>query len=146
MLWGGRNSAKKYHWLVWGVLAVSGPHCICPTPLSAHSVCAFLVYTAQAPGCSAGELSKAGPGLRALPRSKLLRFRFSGTSQRHRFCWACVLCPSQVRAAQATRCLVSALSLGGMVLLMTSPIPATRFPGCPVGAPSQVCPVSPLGS
>ena len=111
-----------------------------------HGVCAFPVYTAQAPGCSAGELSKAGPGLRALPRSKLLRFRFSGTSQRHRFCWACVLCPSQVRAAQATRCLVSALSPGGMVLLMTSPIPATRFPGCPVGAPSQVCPVSPLGS
>ena len=44
-----------------------------------HSLCAFLVYTAQAPGCSAGELSKAGPGLRALPRSKLLRFRFLGT-------------------------------------------------------------------
>ena len=25
-----------------------------------HSACAFLVYTAQAPGCSAGELSKRG--------------------------------------------------------------------------------------
>ena len=112
----------------------------------AHSTCAFLVYIAQPPGCSAGELSKAGPGFRALPRSKLLRFRFSGTPQRHRFDCACVLCPSQVRAAQATRCLVSALSPGGMVLLMTSPIPATRFPGCPVGAPSQVCFVSPLGS
>ena len=35
----------------------------------AHSVCAFLVYTAQVPGCSAGELSKVGPGLHALPRS-----------------------------------------------------------------------------
>ena len=42
----------------------------------AHGVCAFQVYTAQAPGCSAGELSKAGPGLRALSRPKLLRFRF----------------------------------------------------------------------
>ena len=49
----------------------------------AHGVC-FPVYTAQAPGCSTGELSKAGPGLRALPRSKPLRFRFSGTPQRHR--------------------------------------------------------------
>ena len=58
-----------------------------------HGVCAFLVYTAQAPGCSAGELSKAGPGLRALPRSKPLRFRFSGTPQRCRLGWACVLCP-----------------------------------------------------
>ena len=52
----------------------------------------FPVYTAQAPGCSAGGLSKAGPGSHALPRSKLLRFRFSGTPQRRRLSWACVLC------------------------------------------------------
>ena len=76
-------------------------------------MCAFLVYTAQAPGCSAGKLFKAGPWLCALPRSKPLRFRFSGTPQRHRLSWACVLCPSQVRAAQATRCLMSALSQMG---------------------------------
>ena len=49
----------------------------------AHSVCAFPVYTAQAPDCSSGELSKAGLGLHALPRSKPLRFRFLGTPQRH---------------------------------------------------------------
>ena len=79
----------------------------------AHGVCAFPVYTAQAPGCSAGELSKVGPGLRALPRSKPLRFRFLGTTQRHRLSWACILCPSQVQAAQATRCLASALSQSG---------------------------------
>ena len=78
-----------------------------------HSMCAFPVYTAQAPVCSSGELSKVGPGFCVLPRSKLLRFRFSGTPQRHRLSWACVLCPSQVGAAQATRCLVSALSPGG---------------------------------
>ena len=48
----------------------------------ACGVCAFTVYTAQAPGCSAGELSKVGPGLHAHPRSKPLRFRFSGTPQR----------------------------------------------------------------
>ena len=41
-----------------------------------HGMCAFLVYTAQAPGCCAAELSKVGPGLRVLPRSKPLRFRF----------------------------------------------------------------------
>ena len=40
-----------------------------------HGMCAFLVYTAQDPGYSAGELSKAGPGFCALSRSKLLRFR-----------------------------------------------------------------------
>ena len=70
----------------------------------AHS--ASWVYTAKAPGCSAGALSKVGPAFCVLPRSKLLRFRFSGLG------WACVLCPSQVRAAQATRYL-SALSQVG---------------------------------
>ena len=30
VLWGGRNTANKYHWHVWGVLAVSGPHWVCP--------------------------------------------------------------------------------------------------------------------
>ena len=100
-----------------------------------HGVCAFLVYTAQAPGCSAGELAKAGPGLHALPRSKLLRFRFSCIPQRHRLGWACVLCPSQVRAAQATRCLASAL-FPGAVHFITSPVPAARFPGW-----QRVCPL-----
>ena len=113
---------------------------------STHSMCAFPFYTAQSPGCSAGELSKVGPGLRALPRSKPLRFRFLGNPQRHRLGWACVLCPSHVQAAQATRCLASAFSSSGVVHLITSPVPAARFPGCAVVAPSQMCCVSPLGS
>ena len=46
------------------------------------------------------ELSKVGPGLHAPPRSKPLKFRHSGSPQRHRLGWACVLCPSQVRVAQ----------------------------------------------
>ena len=50
----------------------------------AHGMCTFPVYTAQAPGCCAGELSKAGPVLRAFPRFKPLRFGFLGTPQRHR--------------------------------------------------------------
>ena len=35
LLWGGRNTANKYHWHVWGVLAVYGPHWVCPL-LTAH--------------------------------------------------------------------------------------------------------------
>ena len=104
-----------------------------------------LLYTAQAPGCSAGELSKAGPGLRALPGSNLLRLRFLGTPQRHRLRGSCVLCPFQVRAAQVTRCLASTHSPGA-VRLITSPIPATYFPGCTAGVPSQVCSVSLWGA
>ena len=34
VLWGRRNTASKYHWHVWGVLSVSGPHWVCP-----HSAC-----------------------------------------------------------------------------------------------------------
>ena len=69
--------------------------------------CSFWLYTAQAPGCSAGELSKAGPVFRVLPRSKPLRFRRSGSPHRCRLGWACILCSSQVRASQMTRCLAS---------------------------------------
>ena len=84
---------------------------------SAHSMCAFLIYCAQTPGCSAWVLSKGGPGLCALLRSKPLRFKFSDSPQRHRLGWACVLCPSQVRAAQVIRCLASTLSPSGQCVL-----------------------------
>ena len=72
------------------------------------AACASQVYTAQAPGCSARGLLEVGPAFRVLPSSKLLRFR--GTPQGHTLCWTCILCPSQVQAAQVTRCLVSTLS------------------------------------
>ena len=110
-----------------------------------HSMCAFPVYTAQAPGCSAGELSNVGPGLHALPRSKPLRFRFSGTPQRRRLGWARVLCPSQVRAAQRPGAW-RAHSFSLAVRLITSPVPAPWFPGCAAGVQFQEGRVSPLGS
>ena len=52
----GGTLQTKYHWPVWGVLAVYGPHCLPPLQV----VCASQVYTAQAPRCSAGALSHAG--------------------------------------------------------------------------------------
>ena len=72
------------------------------------------------------ELSKAGPALPALPRSRPLRFRFLGTPQRHRLGWACVLFPSH--DLSLPRCLVSTVSPGGSVHLITSPVPAAWFP------------------
>ena len=71
------------------------------------------------------ELSEAGPGLHALVRSKQLRFRFLGTPQRHRLGWTCILCPSQVQAAQVTRCLASTVAPSWRLHLITSP--ATLF-------------------
>ena len=104
----------------------------------AHGVCAFPVYNSQALDCFAGELSDAGPGLRVLPRSKQLRFMFSGTPQRYRLGWACILCPSQVQAAQVTRCLVSAVTPRLGVHLITFSIPAAQFSVCTMGTPFQL--------
>ena len=121
VLWGEKNAVNKYH---WRVLAVSQPHWICP---SSWRVC-FPCLHCLGSRLLCRELSEAGPGLYVLPRSKPLRFRYSGTPQRHRLSWACVLLPCQVRAAQVTRCLASVAA-----------VPYT-------GTPSQVCCLSLLGS
>ena len=91
-------------------------------------------------------LSEVGPGLHALPRSKPLRFRFSGTPQRCRLSWACVLYPSQAQAAQVTRCLVSTLSPGRGCVSYHLPNPSRWVYWIAVGAPPQVCRVSLLES
>ena len=126
VLRGGRNIANKYHWCVWGVLVVTGPHWVCSR---SPRVCAFLVKTAQAPGCSAGELSKAGPGLRAEP----LRFRFSGTPQR---CFVPFQGPSSSGAQVLGERALPRWETASYCL----PRPSLTV------SPSQVCCVSPLGS
>ena len=73
------------------------------------------------------ETVQSRPVFRPLARSKLLRLRFLGTPQRYRLSRSCVLCPSHVRAAQATRCLASALS---------------QFGGGSYHLPHPSCPVS----
>ena len=123
------------------MLPVSRPHWICPHSQrvcfpSLHCSGSRLLYQ---------ELSEVGPGLHALPRSKPLRFRFSGTPQRCRLGRACVLCSFQVRAAQVTRCLVSVVVPSWRLWLIASPIQAAQFSGCTMGAPSQLCCVSLLG-
>ena len=72
-------------------------------------------------------LQGVGPELHALPRSKPFRFRFLGTPQSRRLSWACILCPSQAQAAQATRCLVNTLSLGAVHFIIS--LPAIQIPG-----------------
>ena len=64
------------------------------------------------------EPSEASPGLHAPPRSKPLRLGHSGSPQRLRLGWACVLCPSQVRAA---------LVLGKRSRCAFSPFPSLLF-------------------
>ena len=108
----------------------------------------FMHYSEFAPAhgtCSQSTLLRLQVALKGnCPKQALCcrACRFSGTLQRHRLGRACILCPSQVRAAQATRCLVDTLS---QVYLITSLVPATWFPMCAARALSLVCCVSPLG-
>ena len=109
------------------------------------AACAFPVYTAQAPRCSAGHCPKWTlcfmyfPGLSC--SGSVSRVLCKGTDlAEHVFC--ALPSSEQLRQPGAWR----AHSPDGAVHLSTSLVPAPRFPGCSAGAPSQVCPVSPLGS
>ena len=110
------------------MLAVSWAHWACPHSWRMCPPC---------PHCSGSrllhwELSEAGPGLHAPPRAKPLRFRYAGSPQRRRLSWACVLCPSQVRAAQV-------MSVGECGRCDLSPPSSLllSFSGSTTGAPSQ---------
>ena len=92
VVWGGKNTANKYCWCVWEVLAVYGPHWICPSSQQ-HVLSGSTLLGLQ--GALQGIVQSG-------PRSKPLRFILSGTPQGHRLGWACVLCISKVGAAQVT--------------------------------------------
>ena len=96
----------------------------------AHGACSLPAHTAQALGCSAGNNPRLALDCMHPPRSKLLSFRHSGSPQRRRLSWACILCSSQIRAAQVMRRLASTNAA-------TYCLPATRLSGCKTGAPSQ---------
>ena len=93
VLRGGMNTANKYHWHVWGVRSVSGPHWVCPHSQhvcfpSLHCSGSRLLCREQALGCvHCPGLSHSGSGSQvlhkgtdsvvpafcALPRSEQLR-------------------------------------------------------------------------
>ena len=108
------------------MLTVSQTHWACPRSRRMSPPC---------PHCLGSRLhhwepSEACPGLHGPPRSKPLRFRHSGSPQRCRLGWACVLCPSQVRAVQV-------FGEHGRCDLLPPPSLPLRFSGCTAGAPSQ---------
>ena len=114
VLWGGRNTGNKYHWHVWGVPSVYGPHWVCPSSQ-----------------------------WRVLSRSTLLRLQRSlqGTVQSRPW----VLCPSQVQAGQATRCLWAHCPRQA-VRLNHLPNIGRSVSWCATRAPTQVCHVSLLAA
>ena len=80
VLWGGRNTTNKYCGRVWEVLAMYGPHWVCP---SSWCVC-FPGLCCSGSRVLCRHTVQSTPAFHALSRSKLLRFRFSGTLQGHR--------------------------------------------------------------
>ena len=112
---------------------------------STHGECAFPVYTSQALGCTAGELSEAGPGLGAFPKSKSLKFRFLGSPQMCRLGWVC-FCAFPMSEHVRRPCDWQAPSPQVGVHVITSPVPAAQFPGWQWEHPLQVFHVSLLGS
>ena len=114
---------------------MSRPHRVCPR---SRPVC-LPVYTAQAPGCSAGELSKAGPGLWAGSGSRVLPKGTDLVGPAFRALPRCERLRQQVLGKRA-------YSPSWVVRLITSLVPAPWFPGCAGRALPQVCYVSLLGS
>ena len=110
----------------------------------AHGACAFLVFTAQASGCFAGELSKVGPGFMYFPGLSCSgsgsRVLHKGTdSVGHVFC-------ALPRSEQLRRPSAWWAHCPRWAVHLIFLVPAIRFPGCTPRAPSQVCCVSPLES
>ena len=112
----------------------------------AHGVCAFMVYSFQAIGCSAGNclrrtlgcihfpgLSHSGSGSQVLHKgADLVGPAFCALPRSEQLRW-----PGAWREQSPP---------GAGVHLITSPVPAAQFSGCTMGTPSQVCHVSLLGS
>ena len=120
MLWGGRGTADKYHWPVWGALSVLATLDL--HPLTASVLSQSMLLSLQA------ALQGAGPELHSMP--KPLRFQFSGTPQRHRLSWACVLClpgPEQLRQPGAWRA-----HSPWVQCTLSPPRSQTQFPGMPI--------------
>ena len=108
---------------------MSRPHWVCPCSWcvcfpSLHCSGSRFLCREQALGCM------HFPGLSHSGSGSQLLHKVTG--------WACVSCPSMVRAAQATRCLVSALSPDA-VLLITSPSQPLSFQGLPISSVCAMC-------
>ena len=133
---------REEHWKQTSLARVGSVSATLGLP-PAHGMCAFPLYTAQAPGCSAGNCVKRALGCVHFPG---LSCSGSGSWEPHQgahlvgptFC--ALPRPEQLRRPGAWG--AHSLQVWG-VCLLTSPIPAAWFPWCAVGAPSQVCPVSP---
>ena len=107
-LWGGRGSADKCHWRVWGALAVFPPHWVCPHSWHMcfphlHCLGSRLLYGAWALSC--------------------VWFQFWGPPQKRRLGWACVLCLPRRSSSGSQE--LDGRTLPSVVRLLPSEVPAS---------------------
>ena len=139
-LWRGRDTANTYHWHVWGVLILDGPHWVC------HSSRLHVL-----PGSTLLRLQGVPWG--HYPKWALRFVHFPGLNCTGSWVFhagtdpdgLCILSPSQVQATEATGCLASGLSQVGCASYSPPQSQPLGFSGAP-WAQSQVCHMFPLGS
>ena len=133
-----RNSANKCPWHVWGVLAAYGPHWVCPSSRSLcfprpHSsgsrlLCRGTVQSRPWVSCTsqvhAAQVHVLGYSTKAQTRLDLRFVPFPGLS------------------SSGNEVLGEHTVPGGPCILITSPVPATQFPGCAERAVSDVLCIS----
>ena len=140
MLWGGSNTANIHHWRVWGVFAVFWPHWVCPR---SWRVCFPSLHCS---GCRllCQELFEVALGYMHFPG---LSCSGSGSDVLHNGAdlgLHSVTFPGPSSSSDQVLGERSCPQVG--LWLIASPIPAARFSGYTICAPSQVCRVSLLGS
>ena len=138
VLWGGRNTANKHHWRVWGVLTVYGPDWVSPhSPRHVLTRSTLLRLQVALQGNCPKQtlcfmhfpgLSGSGSGLGYSTRAQTwlgVRFvPFPGlNTSGHQVLGECTI-------------------PGGLFILITYLVLAPWFPRCTTRAPSQVCHVS----
>ena len=136
-LCGGRDIANKYRWRVWGLLAVYGPHWVCPSsrrPVLPGSTPPRLQVALQGP-CPKPALHFVHFPGRSPAGSRILR---KGTDVH--------FVPFPGPSSSGDQVLGECTVPSGLCIFVTALVPATQFPGCAARALSQVFCASPLGS
>ena len=108
---------------------MSQPHCVWP---HWRRVC-FPCQHCLGSMLLCWELSEASPGLYALLRSKLFRFKYSGSPQRRR-----LLGPAFCAFPRSEKLRWPGVWRAQLLWIIVSPVPAAQFSGCTTGAPSKV--------
>ena len=145
VLWGGTNTANKYCWCVCGVLTVYGPHWVCPQFTAVLSGSTLLRPQGALQGTVQSRLRIACTCQVYAAQVQVLRYSTRAqTRLGKRFV------PFPGPSSSGNQVLGERTVIGGLCVLITSSVLATRFPRSAVRALSQCCVsqgcVSPLGS